>query len=540
MRKRLLALVLALGVCLGMALPASAANTTSLDMITQQAYYDVLTSEIHKYGTVSSTGDSGVEYVALEDMDGNGVLDLIMIRYSNEPQSPAYINVWTIQNGKAVQTVNEEIYPGGAYTEASIFLAHKDGQIAVCDSFEWNARYYDLSGSEDLLTFNIHYVDGTTETIHTNDAAEVSELQASFGSSWTMAEVQFSGGAGTWLHNENAAQTVNQIQTLLTAKNTVASSVNADSSFTISGTDAMGNPYTISFDSALVEEKSVQIRSGYWSEGEYSYDPYDRLSVVLVALRSNSKISIPTGNREAMPGKTVVLASYLEDDGNNRYTQFDSGAVEFLAAGSAGEQLLTLDGKSQIARIYGASDGKTYLIFIDDGTAAVGGFTDVKSDAYYADAVEWAVDEGITSGTTASTFSPNNTCTTAQILTFLWRANGSPAVSGGNPFTDVSTGAYYYQAALWAREKGLISGSAFNGDTPCTRADTVTYLWKLAGQPSAGASGFTDVPSSASYAQAVAWAVREGITSGTSASTFSPDNTCTRAQIVTFLYRDMA
>ena len=110
MRKRLLALVLALGVCLGMALPASAANTTSLDMITQQAYYDVLTSEIHKYGTVSSTGDSGVEYVALEDMDGNGVLDLIMIRYSNEPQSPAYINVWTIQNGKAVQTVNEEIY----------------------------------------------------------------------------------------------------------------------------------------------------------------------------------------------------------------------------------------------------------------------------------------------------------------------------------------------------------------------------------------------------------------------------------------------
>lgn len=172
--------------------------------------------------------------------------------------------------------------------------------------------------------------------------------------------------------------------------------------------------------------------------------------------------------------------------------------------------------------------------------AAVGGFTDVSANAYYADAVLWAVENGITSGTSATTFSPNNTCTTAQILTFLWRANGSPVVSGDNPFSDVSTGAYYYQAALWAREKGLIFGSAFNGDTPCTRAATVTYLWKLAGQPSAGASGFTDVPSSASYAQAVAWAVREGITSGTSASTFSPDNTCTRAQIVTFLYRDMA
>lgn len=172
--------------------------------------------------------------------------------------------------------------------------------------------------------------------------------------------------------------------------------------------------------------------------------------------------------------------------------------------------------------------------------AAVGGFTDVSANAYYADAVLWAVENGITSGTSATTFSPNNTCTTAQILAFLWRANGSPVVSGDNPFSDVSTGAYYYQAALWAREKGLIFGSAFNGDTPCTRAATVTYLWKLAGQPSTGASGFTDVPSSASYAQAVAWAVREGITSGTSASTFSPDNTCTRAQIVTFLYRDMA
>ena len=177
---------------------------------------------------------------------------------------------------------------------------------------------------------------------------------------------------------------------------------------------------------------------------------------------------------------------------------------------------------------------------VEPPVPTVGGFSDVRENAYYADAVLWAVENGITSGTSATTFSPNNTCTTAQILTFLWRANGSPAASGGNPFTDVSASAYYYQAARWAREKGLISGSAFNGDTPCTRAATVTYLWKLAGQPSAGASGFTDVPSSASYAQAVAWAVQEGITSGTSASTFSPNNTCTRAQIVTFLYRDMA
>ena len=183
-----------------------------------------------------------------------------------------------------------------------------------------------------------------------------------------------------------------------------------------------------------------------------------------------------------------------------------------------------------------------YDILLDSsaGSEPATAFTDVKADAYYADAVEWAVDKGITSGTSATTFSPDTTCTTAQILTFLWRANGSPAASGGNPFSDVSADAYYYQAALWASEKGLISGSVFNGDTPCTRAATVTYLWKLAGQPSVGASGFTDVPAGSDYAQAVAWAVEEGITSGTSATAFSPDTTCTRAQIMTFLYRDMA
>ena len=167
-------------------------------------------------------------------------------------------------------------------------------------------------------------------------------------------------------------------------------------------------------------------------------------------------------------------------------------------------------------------------------------FTDVPADAYYSDAVEWAVDQGITSGTTDSTFSPDKTCTTAEIITFLWRASGSPAASGGNPFSDVPAGAYYEQAALWAHENGLVSGSVFQGDTPCTRAATVTYLWKLAGQPAAGASGFTDVPDGSDYAQAVAWAVQEGVTSGTGDSTFSPDTTCTRGQIVTFLHRDMA
>ncbi len=169
----------------------------------------------------------------------------------------------------------------------------------------------------------------------------------------------------------------------------------------------------------------------------------------------------------------------------------------------------------------------------------MGGFSDVKTGSYCADAVVWAVEKGITNGTTATTFSPNATCTTAQILTFLWRANGSPEMSGTNPFSDVAPGSFCYEAALWAAKKGLVSGSTFNGNAPCTRAATVTYLWKLAGKP-AGSANFSDVPAGASYAQAAAWAVREGITTGTTATTFSPNSTCTRGQIVTFLYRDMA
>lgn len=161
-------------------------------------------------------------------------------------------------------------------------------------------------------------------------------------------------------------------------------------------------------------------------------------------------------------------------------------------------------------------------------------FSDVALDAYYAKPVSWAVEQGITSGTSKTMFSPNATCTQAQILTFLWRANSSP-----EPIGAVSGGEYYAKAVQWAREQGLVDGS-FSADTPCTRAMAVTYLWKLAGSPSAKTTSFTDVPAGANYANAIAWAVEKGVTAGTSAATFSPDNVCTRGQIVTFLYRALA
>lgn len=171
-------------------------------------------------------------------------------------------------------------------------------------------------------------------------------------------------------------------------------------------------------------------------------------------------------------------------------------------------------------------------------------FTDVASNAYYADSVNWAVPKGITSGTSATTFSPDQTCTTAEILTFLWRAKGSPEpTSSSNTFTDIKESDYFYRAALWAKENNIIpkNNTTFNGNKPCTRSMAVLYIWKAAGFPAAKApSNFTDVAATTLYAPAVDWAVEQGITGGTSATAFSPNTTCTRAEIVTFLYRAFA
>ena len=166
-------------------------------------------------------------------------------------------------------------------------------------------------------------------------------------------------------------------------------------------------------------------------------------------------------------------------------------------------------------------------------------FSDVSSRSYCSNPVAWAVCRGITNGTTDTTFSPNNTCTTANIITFLWRVNGCPLPSIANPFSDVPTGggAYYETAAIWAYEKELISSRTFNGGSPCTRAAVMKYLWILAGRPESGRLPFEDVDPKADYAWAIAWAVESGVTNGTTDTTFSPDNTCTRGQIATFLYR---
>lgn len=169
-------------------------------------------------------------------------------------------------------------------------------------------------------------------------------------------------------------------------------------------------------------------------------------------------------------------------------------------------------------------------------------FRDVSKYDYYYNAVKWALKKGVTSGTGRYTFSPDAACTRAQTVTFLWRAAGCPkATAKTNPFTDVHASDYFYEAVLWAVENGITNGTSsttFSPNASVTRAQVATFLWRANGEPAAKDSGFTDVAANAYYAKAVAWAYAEGITTGTGFGVFSPEAICTRAQIVTFLFRN--
>ena len=186
-----------------------------------------------------------------------------------------------------------------------------------------------------------------------------------------------------------------------------------------------------------------------------------------------------------------------------------------------------------------ASKVTVTVTFMDDNTM-LNFFVDVKASDYYYDAVLWAAQNGITSGTDAEHFSPNQPCTRAQIVTFLWRAAGSPEPKAMSSFSDVSADSYYAKAVAWAVENGITTGTGdgkFSPDATCTRAQSVTFLFRAIGKLVDSKAEFSDVLTDSYYANAVAWAVENGVTNGIGNGLFGPDNSCTRAQIVTFLYR---
>lgn len=220
---------------------------------------------------------------------------------------------------------------------------------------------------------------------------------------------------------------------------------------------------------------------------------------------------------------------------------FDEGGVPVMAQSAAEAAGLTVQPLSDAsAETEPAAPAEPDEATVPDtSTPAAPAFTDVAAGSAFAPAISWAVEKGITTGLTSTTFGPGEQCNNGQILTFLWRASGSPESTIDNPFQDAIPNSFQ-KAAVWASEKGLVTGSTFGSATPCTRSMVVTYLWQLAGSPEvSGSADFPDVAADAAYAQAVAWAVEKGITTGKTDGSFAPDEVCTRGQIVTFIYRDL-
>ena len=257
---------------------------------------------------------------------------------------------------------------------------------------------------------------------------------------------------------------------------------------------------------------------------------------------------IPAHGHDWGEWETVKAATCTENGELQRVCSFDASHVDTRTVTATGHDwgewetvkaaTATEDGMEQRVCRNDPNHVETRLIPATGDPA----FKDVPADAYYADAVAWAVGKSITNGTSTDTFSPDDTCTRAQVVTFLWRAAGEPEpTKTDNPFTDVQEGAYYYKAVLWAVENHITNGMSadrFEPDGKCTRGQVVTFQHRAAGEPEVTAANpFSDVKDGDYFFNAVLWAVSKRITNGTTATTFSPNDICTRAQVVTFLYR---
>lgn len=245
-------------------------------------------------------------------------------------------------------------------------------------------------------------------------------------------------------------------------------------------------------------------------------------------------------------GKTCQLSAVKEPANAEGSLTWTSSKPAVAAVDKSGKVTAKGEGTATITVTCGTKSAACTVTVSKPLVPEVPGttFTDVPAGAYYEEAVGWAVEKGITKGTSDSTFTPDGVCTRAQAVTFLWRAAGSPAAKAGSlPFADVKAGSYYDDAVRWAVENGVTVGTSattFSPNANCSRAQIVTFLWRAQKSPAAGsANPFDDVAGSAYYADAVQWAVQKDITKGTGATAFSPDANCIRAQIVTFLYRSM-
>ena len=286
------------------------------------------------------------------------------------------------------------------------------------------------------------------------------------------------------------------------------------------GSTKVSSPYKVTKDVTLTASWSYN-----YSGGGSSYDP--TYSVSTPSKTENGTVTVTPSNASKGTNVTVTVKP------NEGYE------LGSLAVKDANGNLLPLAdlGNGKFSFVMPASKVSVEAEFVKTASTS---FADVPANAYFADAVKWAVDKGITNGLSDTMFGPYESCTRAQIVTFLWRAAGSPELKTASSFTDVPANAYYAKAVAWAVENGITNGmteTTFAPDATCTRGQSVTFLYRALKGTASGSTNFTDVASDAFYADAISWAVANNVTNGTSNTTFSPNADCTRAEIVTFLYR---
>ena len=257
---------------------------------------------------------------------------------------------------------------------------------------------------------------------------------------------------------------------------------------------------------------------------------------------SNPTYSVTTPSKSENGGVAVSSKNARKGDAVTVTVTPDAGyQLDKLTVTDKNGNVLKLTDKGDGKYSFTMPDGKVEIKAVFAKEVKTSPFGDVSTDAYYYKAVQWAQEKGITDGISSNLFGPKQPCTRSQIVTFLWRAAGSPEPKGtAAGMTDVVPGSYYAKAVAWAVENGITTGTAegtFSPDATCTRAQAVTFLARAQNAKATGKTAFSDVPADSYFADAVAWAQANGVTTGTSETTFSPANDCTRAQIVTFLYR---
>ena len=318
----------------------------------------------------------------------------------------------------------------------------------------------------------------------------------------------------------------NVIETKATASCTADGTSTGSFPITVSGTTTLKSGMDTNYQVGTPENGTLTVNPAY-SGGGGSYTPSYTVSVdktengtITVSPKSASKGDTVTITVKPDKGYELEMLKALDKDGDALKLTEKNGKYTFTMPTGK----VTVKGS-----------------FVEEAPVQI--FKDVPVDAYYYEAVKWAAEKGITGGVGNDLFAPNQPCTRAQIVTFLWRAAGSPAPKNMSSFTDVPADAFYAKAVAWAVENGITAGTGdgkFAPDATCTRAQSVTFLYRAAGSPKVSSSAeFGDVATNAYYADAVAWAAKNGITGGIGGGLFGSDNDCTRAQIVTFLYRSV-